>query len=206
MEPRVHRTCWHRTWTRAFGSTWQNLLERGRRLTVPGLRPKLGCPRASPLPLGADSTCHSPGSAPNAQDRQKPEPLPGAPVQILAAPRSRAESAAPLNLHCGWKRARNMTTGPWGKVWEWEEGFLPQESWGALVRKSSRGWVANPLHEGRRRKRWLAASPRSTSWLGVQGWPTCQRTGTGSHVDKQRRARETRALGAQRMRAVRQPQ
>ena len=65
-----------------------------------------------------------------------------------------------------------MTTGPWGKVWEWDEGFLPQESWGALVRKSNRGWVANPLHEGRRRKRRLAASPRSTSWLGVQGWPT----------------------------------
>ena len=149
-----------------------------------GLRPKLGCPKASLLPLGADSTCHSPSSAPSARDRQKPEPLPGAPVQILAAPLSWAQSAAPLNLRCGWRRARNMTTGPWGKVWEWDEGFLPQESWGALVRKRNRGGVANPLHEGRRRKRRLAASPGSTSWLGVQGWPTRQRTGTGSRVDK----------------------
>lgn len=57
-----------------------------------------------------------------------------------------------------------MTTGPRGKVWEWEEGFLPQESWRALVRKNSRDRVANLLHEGRRRKRRLAASPRSTSW------------------------------------------
>lgn len=72
---------------------------------------------------------------------------------------------------------------PPGKVWEWKEGFLPQESWCTLIRKNSRGQVANLLHEGRRRKRRLAASPRSTTWLEVQGWLTRQRTGTQSERD-----------------------
>lgn len=74
-----------------------------------------------------------------------------------------------------------MTTGPRGEVWEWEEGFLPQESWRALVRKNSRDWVESLLHEGRRRKRRLAASPRSTSWS-----PGLAKPSKGRHTEQER--------------------
>ena len=69
-----------------------------------------------------------------------------------------------------------MTPDPQGMVWEWKEGVLPQESWGALTRKrgteagqetcSIRGGEEREGREG-----WLLRPVQPTGWETRAGRP-----------------------------------
>lgn len=127
-----------------------------------------------------------PHSATNTQDGQDQSPFLWLQLKSWGPPSHGPSLWHRKTFTVAWEGVWNMTTDPQGMVWEWKEGFLPQESWGALTRKrgteagqelcSVRGGEEREGREG-----WLL---RPVQPAGRPGLLTCQRTGAGGHVEK----------------------